>query len=152
MQMLMVGKGGFYGPPLQFAQLRSALAKAAGIPTTKMHIVSEEGDDVAVEVPDLDQFDLVEANIYGSWDTPPDDPILYLLAHSDEEGVIEEEHMLPLASRLTELKGMVYDMFADEDTEKARGMYRAIDHLAGTIAASYAENIPVIFRIEEIPE
>jgi hypothetical protein len=149
MQMLWIGKGGFYGTALAFAKMRSALAKAAGIPTVKMHIVSEDGDDVAVEVPDLDQFDLEEKNIYGEWDTPPDDPILYLLAHSDEAGDIKEEHMLPLASRLSELKVAVHDMLMEDDAETAQGLYRSIDHLAGTIAMSYAEGLPVEFKLED---
>lgn len=43
----------------------------------------------------------------GNWFSQPEDPIFYLLAHSDVDGVIKVEHMIPLADRLEELEEIV---------------------------------------------
>lgn len=151
MEMLMIGKQCFYGPPLHFAKMREALTLAAGYPTLKMHITSEEGDDVAITVADLSQFALVEKNIYGEWDEPAPDPLLYLLAHSDETGVIKDEHILPLVERLSELAGPAYDAALDRyGEEQAQRIYRDLDHFTRMLADAYAREIPVEFQLEEV--
>lgn len=150
MQILTIGKGGFCGPPLDFAKLRVALARAAGIPITKLHVASEAGDDVAIEVPDLSNFDLIEKNLYGEWDSIPSEPLLILLAHSDETGNIVEKHMLPLSVRLRELKDAVHDMYFEEDREIARALYRQIDQLAATLSESYVQGHSVEFSLEDV--
>ena len=47
---------------------------------------------------------------FGNWFEEPEDPIWYLLNHSDCEGVIRHEHTLPLAKRLQELVPLVDQM------------------------------------------
>jgi hypothetical protein len=39
----------------------------------------------------------------GNWTEEPEDPVWYLLAHSDCDGVIKHEHLIPLADRLEPL-------------------------------------------------
>lgn len=149
MEMLMITKQCFYGPPEHFNRMRAALAKAAGIPTT--HIVVNDEDDVRIEVPNLDGFDLVEKNIYGDWDEIPEDPILILLAHSDEFGDIAEEHMLPLVARLSELIPAAYDAAKDVYGEvEAHGIYNNLDHFTRMLADAYAKEWEVKFRLEVV--
>lgn len=55
---------------------------------------------------DWDKLDAM-TDCYGVWHTEPEDPIWYLLNHSDCEGVIQHKHLLPLADRLQELVPLV---------------------------------------------
>lgn len=149
-EMLLIKPQLFYGTPTDFMRMRTALAKAAGIPTTRIHIVSEEGDDIAIEVPDLEEFDIEEKNIYGDWDELQEEPLLYLLAHSDERGVINEDHMLPLIARIRELMADVYDIVKEDSGESAATtMYRNLDHFSRMLADAYARELPVTFFLEE---
>jgi hypothetical protein len=143
----------FYGTPTQFAKMRAELARAAGIPLTRLHITSEDGDDVAIEVPDLDQFDIEEKNIYGEWDELPEEPLLVLLAHSDETGTIPDDAIMPLVRRLTEVKDQVYDFVLEADGENAAvAAYRNIDHVRRMLADAYAKEQEVTFHLQEVPE
>lgn len=45
-----------------------------------------------------------DKNYQGEWDSPPgDDPLLYLLAHSDCDGVIHPAQGIHIAARLEQL-------------------------------------------------
>jgi hypothetical protein len=52
---------------------------------------------------DLDWDAITDDNLSGVWTTPPVDPLVVLLAHSDIGGTIEPSDALRLADRLTEL-------------------------------------------------
>ena len=103
-EFLRVGKGVYYGTPSDFNLLRLSIGVGAGYKPVRLPVITEDGDEVAVRVPDIPDDMLVLENIYGDWETPPDDPILYLLAHSDEAGIIKAEHVTPLADRLEAIK------------------------------------------------
>lgn len=94
--------GAWHGAYGSFARWRNAVARAAGIP-----VEVDRGNSFlypdGVERYVLDWSLFVEANYYGQWETPPDDPILILLVHSDCEGEIRPGHAGPLADRLEEL-------------------------------------------------
>jgi hypothetical protein len=85
---------GAYGA---FSRWRTELARAAGYklrePTYK--------DPCTYELP-WDMFE--DKNYLGEWDSPPgDDPLIFLLAHSDCDGVIHPEHAVHIAARLEQL-------------------------------------------------
>jgi len=52
-----------------------------------------------------------DTDYQGNWTAEPSDPIWYLLAHSDCDGVIKPEHMLPLADRLEPIAQKVDDNY-----------------------------------------
>jgi hypothetical protein len=81
---------GSYG---SFAMWRRGLATAAG------YLLDENGRDYVLP------WEMFEPENYqGEWKSPPgDDPLLYLLAHSDCDGVIHPEHGVHIAARLEQL-------------------------------------------------
>jgi hypothetical protein len=85
---------GSYG---SFARWRTELARAAGYPIR---------GDFGFDRPDYElPWDMFELKNYqGEWDSPPgDDPLLYLLVHSDCDGVIHSEEGRQIADRLEQL-------------------------------------------------
>lgn len=66
-----------------FSRWRDAIAVAAGIS------------------PDWNSYSY--ENYQGEWNSPPSDPLLYLLVHSDCDGVIHPEHGTQVAGRLEQL-------------------------------------------------
>lgn len=98
---------GAYGA---FSRWRNTLAVAAGYKLT-------EGEYGRMEV-DLPWDVFEDKNYQGEWDSPPgDDPLLYLLAHSDCDGVIHPEHGTHIAARLEQLLPLL-------DGEEANGHIR----------------------------
>jgi len=88
----------FAGEPLEFMNWRLLLARAAGF-----GVEGWEQDDVTFLVPALDYESLAVENILGVWDIEPDDVLIVLLAHSDEDGAIYPPHLESLATRIEEL-------------------------------------------------
>lgn len=147
--MLRVGDNLYHGGPTGFAKMRKALALAAGIPLTHIDIVVENGEEVRLEVPDLTQFDLVLENIYGEWETPPPDPILYLLAHSDESGEIKREHMVELVYRIMALTDDAAGIILERDgEEEAKYIRDRLVWFSNHLAMAYDTNRPVEFKLE----
>ena len=147
--LIIVGDSCYRGGPTLFAKMRRALALAADIPLAHLIVDLPDSDEVVLEVPDLDGFDLVEKNIYGEWDAPPSDPILHLLAHSDEKGEIKEEHMLSLVARITELEPIAYDIINERDgLEAAQIISHRLQWFAEQLAMAYTTHRPVNFRLE----
>lgn len=97
---------GAYGA---FARWRKDIAIALGLITEgeslfpKSKYDPEELKDSPLNWEKLDAMTDCE----GIWYEQPDDPIWYLLNHSDCSGVIKHEHLLPLANRLQELVPLV---------------------------------------------
>lgn len=148
--LVIIGDSCYRGGPTLFAKMRRALALAADIPMARMIIDLPDDDEVVLEVPDLDGYNLVEKNIYGEWDTPPPDPILYLLAHSDEKGEIKSEHMLPLITRITELEPIAYEIISSRDgLEAAQQISHRLQWFAEHLHAAHVTGRPVNFRVEE---
>ena len=51
----------------------------------------------------IDWGHIEDKNYYGDWDTPPNDPLIFLFAHSDCDGIIKPEHAALIADRLEEM-------------------------------------------------
>ena len=84
---------GAYGA---FARWRRELARAAGYKILEPRLGQPDYD-----LP-WDMFE--EKNYQGEWDSPPgDDPLLFLLAHSDCDGVIHPGQGIHIARRLESL-------------------------------------------------
>jgi hypothetical protein len=49
---------------------------------------------------EIDADQLTDDNFLGKWETPPEDPLVVLVAHSDCEGEIPPDLCGPLADRL----------------------------------------------------
>lgn len=97
----------WHGAYSSFSTWRSNIAKAAGYPISKELCGYElTWDDFKLE------------NYQGEWDTAPADDLLYLLVHSDCDGVIHPEHAALLARRLEELKPLLSDEWNREHTQQ----------------------------------
>jgi hypothetical protein len=99
--------GCWNGPYSAFDRWRTALQEAAG-----WHL---EEEFLAREV---NWEAVTDDNIAGRWDALPEDPLVVLVAHSDCDGEIPVEALLPLAERLEGLA----DRFPDDEgrTPRAR--------------------------------
>lgn len=83
----------WHGGYTWFGVWRAAVARAAGCPV-----------DVAQQRYTLDADEWLPENYYGKWHKRElSDPIMYLLVHSDCEGVIKPKHARLIADRLEEL-------------------------------------------------
>jgi len=84
---------GAYGA---FARWRNELARAAGYKITEPRI-GQPGYELPWEM-------FEDKNYQGEWNSPPgDDPLLYLLVHSDCDGVIHPAQGVHIAARLEQL-------------------------------------------------
>jgi hypothetical protein len=86
-----------------FTRWRNELARAAGY-----KILDPTAEDIAAGTygpyVDLHWDVFEEKNYQGEWDNPPgDDPLLFLLVHSDCDGVIHPEQGIHIARRLDSL-------------------------------------------------
>ena len=52
---------------------------------------------------------VTDENVQGRWDRLPEDPLVVLLVHSDCDGEIVADHLLPLAARLEQLIPLLPD-------------------------------------------
>lgn len=113
------------------------------------NIVTVAGSFVLVkegyhEYADIDWSRLTEANLQGEWDEPPEDPLVYIIAHSDCDGELPVESLTPLADRL---EGLLDKLPNGGDIGHMRGGYKATTErfIAGLrLAASLNE--PVRFH------
>ena len=86
-----------------FMRWRHEVARAAGY---KIREATDEERAVGSFVPQVDiDWDMFEAKNYqGEWDSPPgDDPLLFLIVHSDCDGVIHPAQGVHIARRLEQL-------------------------------------------------
>lgn len=83
----------WHGPYSAFFRWRTAVANAGGYPTTN-------GGRTYANI-DFDKFE--PKNLYGEWDSLPDDPLLILLVHSDCDGEIPSEYCAHIATRLEQI-------------------------------------------------
>jgi hypothetical protein len=92
----------WHGAYSAFTRWRHAVAVAAGYRIVPGGIRTVDGrPEYVYDCVDLD-WDVFEAKNYqGEWDRPPgDDPLLYLIVHSDCDGVIHPKEGRHLARRL----------------------------------------------------
>ena len=88
----------FVGDPVDFLNWRLLLARTAGF-----GVMGWEHDEITYLLPSIDYDMLTVENTLGIWDFDPEDVLIVLLAHSDEEGAIYPTHLGELADRLDEL-------------------------------------------------
>jgi hypothetical protein len=95
--------GCWHGGYGSFMRWRTELARAAGYKLRE----PDYSDPCSYVLP-WEMFE--EKNYLGEWDSPPgDDPLIFLLAHSDWNGVIHPEHGVHIAARLEQLLPMLVD-------------------------------------------
>ena len=117
---------GAYGA---FTRWRTELARAAGY---KIH-------ETRLGQPDYDlPWDMFEPKNYlGEWDSPPgDDPLLFLLVHSDCDGVIHPQQGVHIAARLEQLLPSLDESKAGGHIASMRG--RTQDFIDGLRKAAAA--------------
>ena len=112
--------GCWHGTYGGFQRWRREVARAAGYP-----VVGEpRPGEPYYELP-WEMFE--DKNFLGEWDSiPGDDPLMFLLVHSDCDGVIRPEHGAHLADRLEHLLPLLDDDVyrVREDTERFIGGLR----------------------------
>lgn len=97
---LDVSHGCWDGPYSAFSRWRDALCVAAGWHLEEVR----EPDGFKYQWPrEVSDAGLTDENYEGVWETIPEDPLVVLIAHSDCEGAIPVEALVPLADRLEEL-------------------------------------------------
>lgn len=102
----------WHGPYGGFSRWRTALARAAGYKVT---------DEVRLGEPQYElPWDMFEdKNYQGEWDSPPgDDPLLFLLVHSDCDGVIHPAQGIHIAARLEQLIPLLDDEWTVQKTRQ----------------------------------
>lgn len=99
---LDVDYGAWHGAYSAFARFREKIAQVINIPLNEMEgfCRSEAGQYMESENKDKPPF---------PWNRYKDDPIIFLLDHSDCDGEIERQHLLPLADRLDEIRTLTND-------------------------------------------
>jgi len=115
---------GAYG---SFREFREGVGRAAGLP---YRVITESGYDKGSYTLDIDWDIYTEANLEGDWDTDPvwqqkgdiyghpkQDDVLYLLIHSDCDGVLRSTYLPRLKKRLEELVP-AYDAWVDANYDR----------------------------------
>jgi len=109
--------GCWHGAYSAFSRWRQKLASVAGYATWK---VTYDDGMVAPTVM-LDWGHIPESALMGEWDKPQSDALVYLIAHSDCDGIIKPDQSRPLAARLREL----IPLLPDEDVGGHIGNWRS---------------------------
>jgi hypothetical protein len=118
----------WHGPYTGFQRWRQELARAAGYKVNERPNVLR--GESHYELP-WDRFE--EKNYQGEWDSiPGDDPLMFLLVHSDCDGVIRPQHGVHLADRMEQLLPLL-DESARPSVREETG--RFIDGLRKAAAA-----------------
>lgn len=114
------------GSYISFHSFREALAEAAGLP----RLVTIEG---------------FASRPRWRWEDLPEDPIIALLNHSDCEGELPVEVLIPLADRLDEL-AEVLDAAQRADEDSFGGWGPSAPRFAEGCRRAAAEGVPVEFH------
>lgn len=92
---LDISHGAFSAPYSTFNELRNAIGVAAGY-----ELVSVRGFSRRL-IPDCGEVTFENAR--GEWSSPPNDPLVILLAHADCDGIIPSQYCAAIAARLGEI-------------------------------------------------
>lgn len=91
----------WHGPYSAFSRFRNALAAAAGYGIERVTANGFTHDDAQINWRSIEHEN---PNCYaGEWNAPQPDALVYLLAHSDCDGVLHPAQAAPLADRIAEL-------------------------------------------------
>ena len=100
---LWVSHGCWSGSYSAFLRWRHTLARAAGY-RIREAIPEERAAGHYLPSVDIHWEAFEDKNYLGEWDSPPgDDPLLFLLVHSDYDGVIHPQQGIHIARRLEQL-------------------------------------------------
>lgn len=143
---LTVAPNCFVGEPLDFANWRLLLAKAAGYGVAPLEV-----DEFTHLVPDFDDTGMTFENIMGIWDIEPEDILIVLLAHSDEDGVIYPAHMEALANRIEELIPDLVN-FSQYEHESPQQLAEELvtQRFVAGLRAALAEDVAITFHCEDV--
>ena len=122
----------WHGPYGAFLRWRHTLAETAGY---KIREPTPEERDAGIYSKSVDiHWEVFEPENYqGEWDfVPGDDPLLYLIVHSDCDGVIHPAQGIHIAARLEQILPLLDGSDADWLQEKTR---KFIDGLKAAAAA-----------------
>jgi hypothetical protein len=120
---LHITHGCWSGAYSGFREFRDAVGMAAGMPF--LTITDPDRYDYGGKLLDIDWDRITHEQIAGDWggreplierigyDPPLTDPVLYLLVHSDCDGVLRGEYLPQLKQRLEEIEPQ-YDAIADD--------------------------------------
>lgn len=135
----------FVGDPLEFMNWRLLLAKAAGY-----GVDGWEQDDVTFLVPALDYENISYENVMGIWDIEPEDVLIILLAHSDEDGALYPTHLSDLADRIEALiPELVNFSEHDEGSPKQEAEVLITQKFVDGLRAAVEEDTALTFHCED---
>lgn len=100
---LKISHGAFQGGYSQFRYWRNLLGVVAGYALTQVN----DGCCGLVEGFDFGDISNDKNLKIGNWSEKPKDPLMILLVHSDTEGHINKEDLIPLMNRMEELLPLV---------------------------------------------
>lgn len=140
--------GCWRGPYSAFSRWRQAVAVAAG-----WRLIEVEGAyGSMVTVPrEINWEALDDRNYLGEWDRLPEDPLVVLIAHSDCDGIIPVEALVPLAERLEAIIPATPEPASDPEYRdpEPRGLYDGVRNatirFAEGLRRAAAEGEPVVF-------
>jgi len=91
----------WHGSYSGFSEWRNGLAEIAGYRLESYEAEIGEGfTHMFKRIAGLPWEQYEEKNYLGKWDKYPNDPLLILMVHSDHEGELPVDRLLPLAKRL----------------------------------------------------
>lgn len=125
--------GCWFGPYSAFTRWRNRVAQIAGY-----EIRPFPGGFIDQPVLDWSKFE--PKNYLGEWDALPEDPLLVLLVHADDDGKIRPEHAGPLADRLD---GLLADLRPEGLNDDIRP---ATERFVAGLRAAVAEGKAVRFH------
>ena len=136
----------FVGEPLEFANWRLLLARAAGF-----GVEGWEHDDITFLLPALDYENMSTENILGIWDIEPEDVLIVLLAHSDEEGAIYPVHLEPLAARIEELLPELtnFSQYADGSPQQTTELL-VTEKFVKALRSALEQDLAITFHCEDV--
>ena len=106
----------WHGAYSAFDRWRNKIAEVAGYAVWPVQ--NEHG--ILKDTVMIDWGHIIEDNLMGKWEKPPEDPLIILIAHSDCEGEIQTEHCHALADRLV---GLLPDLANEQDVGGHIGNY-----------------------------
>jgi len=135
----------FVGDPLEFMNWRLLLARAAGY-----GVEGCEQNDVTFLVPALDYDHMTTENVLGIWDIEPEDVLVVLLAHSDEDGAIYPPHLAALATRIEELLPELANFSShDEGDPRQLTEIAVTERFIAGLRSALEDDLAVTFHCED---
>lgn len=133
---------------MAFLQWRALIARAAGYAME----IQQTDEGFQYEAPKLDFDGITLDNTLGVWDTPPDEPLLIVLAHMSHEGIIRPADAGLLAGRL---EGLLADgsllsaSYAHPDSIAAHVERLRTEQMIEGLRRSERHGVDIVFSLTE---